>query len=88
MILIERGALGGGGGGCDSACALLRSALAAQELFDVEPVVLHGVFNDSPASALQGVRGGGAQTHAAHLHYLSLAVISALRSTSSCTTAR
>ena len=67
----------------------LGCALAAQEGHNVAIVPFDGEFEGSPsAAALQGVRGGGAQTHAAHLHYLVLAVMSALRATSSCTTAR
>ena len=69
----------------------LGCALAAQEGHNVALVLFDGVFEGSlSVAALQGVRGTGmhANAQAAHWHYLSLTDISALRSTSNCTTAR
>jgi hypothetical protein len=47
---------GRGGGGCDSADALLGCALAAQEGNDVALLIQDGVLKGSPSvAALQGV---------------------------------
>ena len=58
--------IGGRGGGCDSAGALLGCALAAQEGHDVALVLFDGAFEGSiSVAALQGVRGAGARTRRA-----------------------